>query len=212
MKKLIAITLFCILSLAAYAQQAVDLDLSVKWASCNLGASSQEQNGNYYAWGETAPKTEYHWGTYKLRDKSVGEFESHLSKYCNSAEYGRVDKIKTLLAEDDAATQKLGSKWRIPTRDEWNELLEQCKWVWTKKNGRNGYLVTSRKNGNSIFLPASGHFYGDRISGEGMLGFYWSSSLGTVGYASSIICFGSDRSKEGSSERFTGLTIRPVCQ
>ena len=72
--------------------------------------------------------------------------------------------------------------------------------------------LTSKKNGNSIFLPASGHFYGDRISGEGMLGFYWSSSLGTVGYASSIICFGSDRSKEGSSERFTGLTIRPVCQ
>lgn len=212
MKKLGAIAFFCILSAAVYAQQAVDLGLSVKWGSCNLGASSPQQGGNLYAWGETAPKAEYHWGTYKLRDKSVGKRDSHVSKYCTLSDYGRVDNIKTLLPEDDAATQALGAKWRIPTKEEWEELQKQCRWVWTNKSGRNGYLITSRKNGNSIFLPAAGRYYGDRTCGDGMIGFYWSSTLSGYGRTGSMICFGSDNTKNWTEERFAGLSIRPVCQ
>lgn len=212
MKHLFTIIFFCILTWNAYAQQAVDLGLSVKWASCNLGATSQEKSGDFYAWGETSPKTEYIWATYTLRDKSAGKVISHVSKYCSNADYGRVDKIKILLPEDDAASKKMGSKWRIPTKEEWEELQKQCKWVWTQKNGRNGYLITSRKNGNSIFLPAAGRRYGEEHSGDGMLGYYWSSSLTSLGGSATMICFGSVNVMVCGQDRFAGQSIRPVCQ
>lgn len=213
MRKLMTIAFCCILSAVAYAQQAVDMGLSVKWASCNLGASSPEQSGQYYAWGETSTKTEYSWRTYKLRDLSAGRLVSHVTKYCSLPEYGTVDKLKILQPEDDAATKNLGSKWRMPTDKEWEELMTQCKWAWTKKNGRDGYLVTSRKTGNSIFLPAAGHQYLDSLTGEGALGFYWSSSrTNSYGASAWMMCFGSQSVKDETIERFAGQSIRPVCK
>ena len=135
---------------------AVDLGLSVKWATCNVGATKPEGYGNYYAWGETSPKTSYTEDNCKTWDKSMGDIGGD-SRY-------------------DAATANLGSGWRLPTQSELQELIDKCTWTWTKRNGVNGYEVKSKKNGNSIFLPAAGYCLGDTPDCQGLGGFYWSSS------------------------------------
>lgn len=201
------------LASTAWAQTAVDLGLSVKWASCNVGASAPEQYGNYYAWAETATKDVYHWITYKWWDQNM-ETRSHylLTKYCRLDQYGRVDKKKIIDPEDDVAHLKLGSKWRIPTPEEWTELRKKCNWTWTKKNGVYGYQVKSIKNGNSIFLPAAGRHILDELSGKGALGYYWSSSLG-FSYGSTAVStvFGSTQVFERVVERSLGQSVRAVC-
>ena len=137
----------------------VDLGLSVKWATCKIGAKSETDYGSYFAWGETAEKADYTWDTYKW------------GKYANSdktdegmTKYNTKDGLTTLEAGDDPATVNWGSKWRTPTINECKELLDKtkCVWTWiTKKdadgNDVNGYTVTSKINGNSIFLPAAGY-------------------------------------------------------
>lgn len=100
----------------------VDLGLSVKWATCNVGANNPWETGDYFAWGETEPKTEYSWATYKW---SYG-MTSTLTKYCFNSEYGIVDNKETLELDDDAAYVNWGSKWRIPTDEEWLELYDNC--------------------------------------------------------------------------------------
>ena len=158
-----------------YAQSntiAVDLGLSVKWASCNIGASSPEEYGDYYAWGETVTKDRYDWSTYKLGPSSSGPF----SKYCTNKSYGTVDNKTVLGPEDDVAHVKLGGNWRMPTEAEQDELMIRCTWKWTQINGVNGYKVIG-PNGNSIFLPAAGGRYSTGTSNVGVRGNYWSSSL-----------------------------------
>lgn len=213
MRKALTTVLACIIAFAANAQQAVDLGLSVKWASSNLGASSPEQPGGHYAWGETSTKSFYDWESYKFRDPSINsKTKADISKYCRSADYGRLDKIKTLEPVDDAAHAKLGGKWRIPTEDEWHELKKDCTWSWTTKSGRQGYLVTSKKNGKSIFLPVAGHQTRSGLSGKETLGFYWSSSLGgSFAKNASALGFGSNGVLEMTVDRFYGMSIRPVC-
>jgi len=144
---------------SADVSNAVDMGLSVKWASVNLGASSPETRGDYYAWGETITKSTYSWSTYRFGTSASGPF----SKYNTQSSYGTVDNKTRLDLEDDAARVKLGGKWRIPTDAEWAELREQCVWIWTTQNGVNGYKVRAA-NGNSIFLPAGGYMDGVLIA------------------------------------------------
>ena len=148
----------------------VDLGLSVKWATCNVGASSPHQFGLYFAWGETSPKDdEYKWSTYKWCKGS----SSTLTKYNFQREYGKVDRMNRLDFSDDAARENWGGNWRMPTDEEWTELLNGCIW---KKSGT-GYQITSKVNKNSIFLPAAGYISNVGLVDDASGGYYWSSSL-----------------------------------
>ena len=125
----------------------VDLGLSVKWATYNLGATKPEEYGNYFAWGETSPKEIYSWETYKWCDGTSN----------NITKYNSIDNLTILQVEDDAAYVDWGENWRIPSRNELAELHTLCTWEWTTKNGVNGHVVTG-PNGNSIFIPAGGSY------------------------------------------------------
>lgn len=194
---------------------AVDMDTvvngkNIKWASFNLGASSPEEYGLYYAWGETTPKHNYSWSTYKLCNGSYNT----LIKYNNISSYGTVVDNKTVLESgDDAAHAALGGKWRMPTDEEWTALRKQCTWTWTTRNGKNGRLVTA-SNGNSIFLPAAGYRRESSLYSAGSGGFYWSSSLDTDDpedawdvYFNSANVF-----RYGDDLRYFGLSVRPVSE
>ena len=152
----------------------VDLGLSVKWATCNVGADSPEDYGDYFAWGETEPKDYYDWSTYLWCNGS----NNTLTKYCTYSSFGTVDNKTVLDLEDDAAHVNWGGDWRMPTLEELEELYNNCTWEWTTQNGVWGYTVTSRINGNSIFLPITGNRYLDNQNLVDYYGFYWSSSLG----------------------------------
>ena len=186
----------------------VDLGLSVKWATCNVGANSPEEYGDYFAWGETEPKSTYDWSTYKWCN---GSYDS-LTKYCTNSNYGRVDNKTTLELSDDAAYVNWGGSWRMPTDAELTELREQCTWTWTTQNGVDGYKVTSKSNGNSIFLPAAGYRSARSLTDAGSRGYYWSSSLDTVDpYAAWCVGFYSSYVYRNFSNHFCGNSVRPVC-
>ena len=186
----------------------VDLGLSVKWATCNVGATKPEEYGDYFAWGETQPKDYYDWSTYKWCN---GSKTTH-TKYNTSSSYGTVDNKTTLDLSDDAARANWGGSWRMPTKAEQDELRNNCTWTWTTQNGVNGYKVTSKSNGNSIFLPAAGYRDGSSLYDAGSYGFYWSSSLYT-GYPGSAyyLFFGSSRVDWYYDYRYYGHSVRPVC-
>ena len=169
----------------------VDLGLSVKWATCNVGASSPEDYGGYYAWGETEEKEEYNGRDYKT--------------YMNRG-------INIAGTEYDVAHVKWGGNWRMPTYAEQDELLEKCKWKWTTVNGVKGYKVTSKKNGNSIFLPAAGYRNGTEVDDRGSCGYYWSSSLYSSFciYACRLYFCRGDRGWDDGGCCF-GFPVRPVC-
>ena len=211
----------------------VDLGLSVKWATYNVGATKPEEYGDYFAWGETEPYYEagyaqenpqahwkdgksagYNWSSYKYCNGSYNT----LTKYCNNSSYGNngfTDTKTTLDPEDDVAHVKWGGSWCMPTQTEFSELLDNCTWTWTTLNGVNGYRVTSNKSGytdRSIFLPAAGYRYGTYLNDVGSDGLYWSVSL-TTDYPLSAwhVSFNSDSHGTFSSIRFGGLSVRPVC-
>ena len=189
----------------------VDLGLSVKWATCNVGATTPEEYGDYFAWGETTPKTTYDWNTYKYCN---GTYDS-MTKYCTNSYYGTVDNKTTLELTDDAAHVNWGGSWRMPTKAEQDELRDtnNCTWTWTTQNGVNGYKVTSKKNGNSIFLPAAGYRGSSILIFAGRFGFYWSSSLSTsIGNYAYFLYFDSSGVYWNSSVyRYHGQSVRPVC-
>lgn len=190
---------------------AVDLGLSVKWASFNLGATKPEEYGDHYAWGETGPKEDYAWSTYKW---CMGAYNT-LTKYCTDSSYGYngfTDGKTVLDPEDDAAHVNLGGKWRMPTDDEWTELRENCTWSWTTQNGVNGYLVTG-PNGNSIVLPAAGYRFNVYLYTAGSYGLYWSSSL-NADYPSYAwrVDFGSGGVYRFGYDRCGGQSVRPVTE
>ena len=190
----------------------VDLGLSVKWATCNVGASKPEDYGDYFAWGETTAKSTYDWSTYKYCNGSY----STLTKYNNSSSYGSVDNKTTLELADDAARANWGGSWRMPTDAEMTELREQCTWTWTTQNGVNGYKVTSKKSGytnKSIFLPAAGYRNDSSLYSAGGYGSYWSSSL-LAGYPYNAwrLLFGSSHVDRSGNNRYSGFSVRPVCQ
>ena len=180
----------------------VDLGLSVKWATCNVGASSPTDYGSYFAWGETRTKSDYSWSTYF--DTSDGG--STFFKYATN-------KKTTLDLSDDAAHANWGGSWRMPTRAEQDELREKCTWTLTTQNGVKGYKVSSKRNGNSIFLPAAGSRDGGALRFGGSYGGYWSSSLETE-YPSNACCLHylySSSSSVGGLIRYSGHSVRAVC-
>ena len=189
----------------------VDLGLpsGLLWATCNMGADTPEDYGNYYAWGETTTKSGYSWSTYQYCNGS----DNTLTKYCTNSSYGYngfVDNLTALLPEDDVATANWGGNWRMPTKEEWQELLDNTTNTWTQQNGVNGRLFTA-SNGNSIFLPAAGYRYNSSLYIAGSYGFYWSSSLYTdyPCYAW-ILGFLSDNYYLHNSSRDYGHSVRPV--
>ena len=158
----------------ANGHEWVDLGLpsGTLWATCNVGASKPEGYGNYYAWGETSTKSTYNWSTYKYAN---GDYNK-LTKYCNVSDYGDngfTDELFGLKPVDDPATAKWGSGWRLPHSSEWGELLDNTTRKWTTQNGKKGYLFTSKKNGQSVFLPAAGSRGDSELSNAG-IGCYWS--------------------------------------
>ena len=191
--------------------KAVDLGLSVKWATCNLGAAKPEDYGDYYAWGETEPKENYSWSTYKWCNCS----SSTLTKYNNSSYYGTVDSKTVLEASDDVASVKLGGKWRMPTDAEWKELMTKCTWTWTTNyngTGVRGRIVTA-PNGNSIFLPAAGYRNRTTLYDAGSFGRYWSSSLYTDNPGCAWpVYFDSGCVLRNEFDRYFGLSVRPVSE
>ena len=185
----------------------VDLGLSVKWATCNVGASKPEDYGDYFAWGETTTKSTYNWSTYKYCN---GSYNS-LTKYNTRSDYGTVDNKTQLDLSDDAARANWGGAWRMPTDAELTELREQCTWSWTTQNGVNGYKVTSKSNGNSIFLPAAGCRYGGSLLDAGNYGYYWSSLLSTDYPRNAYeLNFSSGNVSRNGYGRDYGLSVRPV--
>ncbi len=170
---------------------AVDLGLSVKWATCNVGATSPEGYGNYYAWGETSPKTSYTTANNKTDGKSMGDIGGD-SRY-------------------DAATANWGSGWRLPTKSEFDELIDNCTWTLTTLNGVKGYEVKSKKNGNSIFLPVAGFCNGDTPLNQGSYGYYWSSTPSGP-YDACDLSFGSGKHHTNWCFRFDGRSVRPVAE
>ncbi len=194
--------------------EAVDLGLpsGLKWATMNVGASSPEEYGEYFAWGETEPKTSYVWTTYKF---NLGTDENGpFSKYVIDPAYGTVDNKAVLDPEDDAAHVNWGGSWRMPTNEEWTELINKCTWtwIWTTENGVNGRKVTG-PNGKSIFLPATGGRSGTDLTYAGDGGDYWSSSL----YAGDpslayVVLFDPGEVGRYGTYRFQGFSVRPVTE
>ena len=200
--------------------EAVDLGLSVKWASCNLGASKPTEYGGYYQWAGTEDVSDtsikldwsncpYHTGSY---------YDTGWTKYNTKSSYGTVDNKTVLEAMDDAATVVLGGKWRMPTDEEWTELrnTDNCSWTWTTIDGVNGYKVQSKKSGytdNWIFLPAAGRRYDTYLYDVGSSGGYWSSSLNMdfPDYAWGV-SFYSDGVRRNYHDRYYGRSVRPVSE
>ena len=158
----------------------VDLGLpsGTLWAKCNVGASSPEEVGDYFAWGETATKEIYDWKQYKYSEYEDGVYK--LNKYCTNPAWGVggfVDNKTELEPSDDAVIANCGEGWRMPTSEEYDELYQNTTFEWIEINGVEGRLLTG-SNGNSIFLPAAGFYIDDTIICHG-LGIYWSSTLQT---------------------------------
>ena len=189
--------------------EAVNLGLSVKWATCNVGAYAPEELGMYFSWGETEDKFSYYWNNYKYCNGSG----TTLTKYNTNSNYGIVDNKTTLELSDDAARVNWGGNWRMPTRTEQDELRNNCTWTWTTQNGVNGYKVTSKTNGNSIFLPAAGYRDGTSVRDVGSYGRYWSSSLNvsTTPNRAYHLNFYSDYMGFSTNHRYYGFAVRAVC-
>ena len=190
----------------------VDLGLpsGTKWATCNVGADSPEDYGDYFAWGETTTKSTYNWKTYKWCEGS----SDTQTKYCKSALYGTVDNKTTLDLADDAANANWGGSWRMPTYVEQDELrnTNYTTWTWTTQNGVSGRKVTSKVNGNSIFLPATGFCNDLGLNKAGSYGCYWTSSLYTEWTSDAYgFCFiSSNVCRSSTYARCSGQSVRPV--
>ena len=170
----------------------VDLGLSVKWATCNVGANAPHGYGNYYAWGETTTKSSYTSDNSRTYDKSMGDISSNASY--------------------DAARANWGGTWRLPTKREMEELEDKCTWQWTTQSGVNGHKITG-PNGNSIFLPAAGYCGGSSHNDVGEYGNYWSSTPheSSDNYACRLY-FDSGDHNVNWSYRNLGHTVRPVSE
>lgn len=198
----------------------VDLGLTVKWATCNLGSVYPDDCGDYFAWGETQPKTCYNWSTYKwmtegesswdyVNKYTIADNQTHASWYRNNKFVG--DGKTSLEYNDDAASVNWGGNWRMPTSSELDALRMTCKWTWTNVNGMNGYRVVG-KNGKAIFLPATGFYEDDVLSDVGSYADYWAKTLDSndSDYACFIV-FNPQYCISYAYSRYYGQSIRPVC-
>lgn len=205
-----------------FVGEAVDMGLSVKWSSVNVGARTPEEPGIFVAWGETEAKDIYNWSTYKHLQEGETEHK-YINKYqirdgergggWYDYEYNFIGDGKTTLdPEDDVAHVNWGGGWVMPTQADWVEIYENCSRKWTIQNEVYGYEITG-SNGNSIFLPAAGYRYGGPLYGEGANGYYWSSSLNEY-YSSNGRClyfYSGDFNPWYHYYRYSGFSVRPVC-
>ena len=209
---------------------AVDMGNGLKWANMNVGAESETDYGDYFAWGETMPYYQEgysqespctHWidgkSGYTVANYSLCNGSSTtMIKYCTSDSYGYVDNKTELERTHDAASANWGGNWRTPTDAEWTWLRENCTWVWkTTDDGyaHNGMLVTSNVNGNQILLPAAGCRSDADLDFAGSYGCYWSSSLHESSSRSArYVLFYSGRVLRNSDYRYFGHSVRPVTE
>ena len=170
----------------------VDLGLSVKWATCNVGASSPSDYGDYFAWGEISTKSSYTENNSKTYNKHMGDIAGN-SQY-------------------DAARANWGSTWRMPTEKEFQELQDQCTWTWRSQGGHKGYRITSKTNGNSIFLPAAGSRYEKSLYLVGSYGYYWSAGPYSDTYGCNLTFDSSSVYPQICNSRAYGFSVRPVSE
>ena len=186
----------------ANGHEYVDLGLSVKWATCNVGANSPEEYGDYFAWGETSTKETYDYDNCPTYGLSISELQSQ----------GYIDSEGNLTSQYDAATANWGGDWRMPTYDELNELRNRCTWTWTTQNGVNGYNVEG-PSGASIFLPAAGDRFGSSLLYAGSSGYYWSSTPSEGNDLSAdILRFYSGSHDMSGYARFEGHSVRSILE
>ena len=186
----------------------VDLGLpsGTLWATCNIGASSPEDYGDYFAWGETVPKWTYNWETYEWCE--CKPFNVRMTKYCDDYTNGTVE----LEPEDDAAYMNWGPSWRMPTLSQLEEIRGICTHEPTMMNGVQGFLFTG-PNGNSMFLPAAGCRKEDSLLDGGTIGSYWSCTLGYYSNQADMLYFNGMTvagANYSHSARLYGYTVRPV--
>ena len=216
------------------AHEYVDLGLSVKWATCNVGAEKPEDYGLYFAWGETTGYTSdtndgrlFNDANYKWMDHTINDNNGYQKYTCadglkdgcwyagdtyigTKVDGTWVKNLTKLLPEDDAATANWGGAWRMPTMAEQDELRTECTWTWD--SSKKGYKVTSKKNGNSIFLPAAGCRFEGAFLNFGPYGDYWSSELYTnFSRCAYVLDFSSSNVYMVFYSRFYGYPVRPVC-
>lgn len=187
----------------AYGHEYVELGLSVKWATCNVGANKPEAYGDYFAWGETETKATYSKANYKWWDAE----EKTYTKYFKSL-YG----APVLEKEDDVASVKWGGEWRMPTIQEFRELMDNCEHYYEEYNGINGWRFVSKINGKSIFLPAAGD-YDPKLGSVNKFGSYATSTLSFRTDSFMQILF--DASSlyyimDLTAYRSDGVSVRPV--
>lgn len=185
----------------------VDLGLpsGTLWATCNLGATEPEGFGDFFAWGETAPKDNY--GSY-------GDYSNYLfydAATDNMTKYNTTDRLIELMAEDDAATAFWGENWQIPSQEQCEELIDEANTTlqWTELNGVEGMLITSIRNAKSIFLPNAGYMF-DSLMNSGH-SYSWTRTLDDIGTSSAYaLALGEFRIVESGWYRHIGLPVRPV--
>lgn len=192
----------------------VDLGLSVKWATCNIGAENPGMHGNYFMWGDYAVNSNCSWSTY-LYCAGSGKNQTKYSTKKKTGYKGFVDNISELEQGDDVAHVIWGGEWRMPTIYEMKELQSRCSWNWERLNGVSGYKVTSRVpgyEGRYIFLPASGSCSEDKINGVGNEGSYWSNTLEVDDPENAhVLKFNiGNINLEWTDERCDGHTVRAV--
>lgn len=197
----------------------VDLGLpsGTLWATCNVGANSPEEYGDYFAWGETEPKNFYNWNTYKY---CMGDYNT-MTKYCPQSDFGYngfTDNLTELVLEDDAAAANWGNGWQMPSMAQFRELFnsDYTTTEWMAQDSVKGRKITSNTNGKSIFLPAAGFSDNRPNVGSGIYGYYWSRSLSKLddsedGYCAFGLCFEqSNFYLDSDWLRLYGLSIRPI--
>lgn len=191
----------------------VDLALpsGTLWATKNVGAKRPEDYGGYYAWGETRSKKNYEYYIFQTYKWCEGTWD-RLTKYCTHQWHGSIVDKKTVLdLEDDAAYVNWGASWRMPSLEQLNELGAECTWKWATRNGVNGYLVTSKRNNESLFLPAAGYRFGVGVGNAGVEGGYWSRSLYTTEpWNANLFFFNYYKVCCANSSRECGRSVRAV--
>lgn len=199
--------------------QWVDLGLSVKWATTNIGGSSSEDSGDYFAWGEVKPKTDYNEVNYFDAAQGENSFKDEIEldnkdEFKEETSFPIFNHVRGYIritpnSGYDAARVNWGGSWRMPTLEEFEELIEKCKFVWKSNKGVEGFEVFG-PNGQSIFLPASGFMGGKDLFGKGEKGYYLTNALGNKSYACSHLSFSSSIKYLTGFYRNWGYTIRPV--
>lgn len=194
----------------------VDLGLpsGTLWATCNIGASKPEDYGDYFAWGETKTKSVYDWSTYKYANGYANGGSIKMTKYCSRSDLGNngfTDNLTDLQSSDDPATSNWGNGWRTPRKAQWDELLRNTTNKWTTLNGKKGRLFSSKKNGQTLFLPTAGNRSVTGLYGAGTYGYYWLSSLYAGNpYDAWTLDFNKGYCSIDSNHRYYGRSVRLV--